>query len=71
MADDRARIGTETAMDTINRVLSEVGDDAELITICVMKKDSDEMFLYSNARSDPEMFGMLYSGLNWSQEAHD
>lgn len=65
MINERARIPEHSAMDCLNRVLSE-GDKIDRITIIIVHTDGDETQLYSNARSEAEMFGMLHMGLNFN-----
>lgn len=60
----RARRPEETCMDTINRALSELDNEPERIVIVLLNKDGDTGKLYSNARSEPEMNGMLWGALN-------
>ena len=47
-----------SAMDVINRVLSDVGD---IDRICIVCQDADgyQIHSYSNTRSTAEQFGML------------
>ena len=72
MSDDlRARRGEETCMDTINRALSELGDDADRIVIVAFEKDGDKGNIYSNARSEPEMFGMLHMALHMAKDVDE
>lgn len=69
MIDDlQARVASHSVMDCLNRVLSEAGAlDIERITIVVLNTEGDKTALYSNARSEAEMFGMLHMALNFSK----
>jgi hypothetical protein len=68
---DPARIETQTVTETLMRTLEDCGDDADRVTIVVLFKNGISMRLYSNARSEPEMNGMLQSGLELQQDSDD
>ena len=60
MAKEPARGSNLSITDTVMRALSDCGEKE--LTRCViiaMNDDGTERCLYSNARSEPEMFGMI------------
>ena len=63
-----ARIPEQSAMDVLDRVLGELGDDIDRVTILALNRDGRAMRLYSNARSEAEMFGMMHVGLNFTED---
>ena len=63
-SNNAARIAEHTAMDVIDRILSEGGDKLDRIVIVAVEEDGETCRLYSNARSEPEMHGLLWHGLN-------
>jgi hypothetical protein len=69
--EPQARIPEQTAMDVLDRVLRVQGDDLDRITIMAMRKGGRVMEMYSNARSEAEMFGMLHMGLCNSEDMSD
>jgi hypothetical protein len=68
---EAARQPEQTAMECLNRVLSEEGDNMDRIVIITMPKSGDESSMYSNVRSEAEMFGMLYMGLNMTEDVSE
>jgi hypothetical protein len=69
-----ARNASHTAMDTIDRVLREMcGDDSmvDRILILTIAADGDKSRMYSNARSEAELNGMLWNGLMAQTEADE
>jgi len=69
--DPRARIPEHTAMDVLDRVLRDQGDDIDRVTILTLNKEGRVINLYSNCRSEPEMYGMMYMGLEFSEDLDD
>ena len=63
--NDPARISEQTATDTMMRALSEFGDDVDRVVVVTLDKDGFQCGIYSNARSEPEMNGMLWEALNF------
>lgn len=67
MSEKRAaRNSEESVSDCLVRVLEEVSDsDLKIVTVIAMNASGSEARLFSNARSEAEMFGMLHGGLHW------
>ncbi len=62
---DPARQSDLSATDCVIRATEEFGDH-EITRVCIvaMNDDGTERRLYSNARSEPEMLGMLQMALD-------
>jgi hypothetical protein len=69
--EESARQPEQTAMECLNRVLSEQGDEMDRVVIITIPKNGDVASFYSNARSEAEMFGMLWMCLNLSRDVGD
>jgi hypothetical protein len=62
--DEAARNSSQTATDCVIRATEQFGEDSlEIVTLIAMNREGDLIQLYSNARSEPEMFGMLQAAL--------
>lgn len=49
-----------TPTDLLVDVMQDFGEqEIEIVTVIAMNKDGTHRYLYSNARSEPEMFGMI------------
>lgn len=49
-----------TPTDLLVDVMQDFGEqEIEIVTVIAMNKDGTRRYLYSNARSEPEMFGMI------------
>lgn len=50
-----------TPTDLLVDVMQDFGEqEIEIVTVIAMNKDGTHRYLYSNARSEPEMFGMIH-----------
>lgn len=56
-----ARNSDHTVTDCMMRAMTDFGDLVEKVVVITMDKDGSTVCLYSNAHSDPEMMGMMYS----------
>lgn len=54
-----ARISTETATDTMMRAMTYFEDEVDCVIVITLNNDGQSGGLYSNARSEPEMQGMI------------
>lgn len=55
-----ARREAMTPTDLLVDVMQDFGEqEIEIVTVIAMNKDGTHRYLYSNARSEPEMFGMI------------
>lgn len=55
-----ARNGSATITDTLVQAMEDVGDhDYTRCVVVAVNDDGTRRSLYSNARSEPEMFGMI------------
>lgn len=59
-----ARNSDHTVTDCMMRAMTDFGDLVEKVVVITMDKDGSTVCLYSNAHSDPEMMGMMYSALH-------
>lgn len=66
-----ARISEHTPMDVLDRVLRESGEDADRILVIVQATDGTHCTIFSNARSEAEMFGMAWRLLNHYEDISD
>ena len=66
---DPARNSALTITDTLVRAMEDVSEhDYTRVTIIAMNDDGTERSIYSNARSEPEMFGMVEMATeSWSE----
>lgn len=49
-----------TPTDLLVDAMQDFGEqEIEIVTVIAMNKDGTHRYLYSNARSEPEMFGMI------------
>jgi hypothetical protein len=67
-SDEAARKPEQSAMDCLNRVLSEEGDNLDRVVILTIPKDGDSSGLYSNCRSEAEMFGLLFMAMHMTED---
>jgi hypothetical protein len=60
LAKEPARNAALAITDTLVRAMEDVGE-REMVrcVILAMNEDGTERYIYSNARSEPEMFGMI------------
>ena len=67
-----ARIPEHSPMDVLDRVLREGGDDIDRVLIVTQDKDGIGAQIYSNARSEAEMFGMAWRMMShWEDISED
>jgi hypothetical protein len=67
-----ARISEHTPMDVLDRVLRETGDDLDRVLIIAQDRDGIGSQIFSNARSEAEMFGMAWRMMNhWEDISED
>jgi hypothetical protein len=60
LAKEPARNSALSITDTLVRVMEDAGDkDYTRCVVIAMNDDGTRRYLYSNARSEPEMFGMI------------
>lgn len=62
-----ARTPDITATDLMIRAMDGFGDGADRVVVIVLNDDGMTMRLFSNARSEAEMQGMIHCGLDWIQ----
>ncbi len=68
-AKEPARNSGATITDTLVRAMEDVGDkDFTRCVIIAMNDDGTRRYMYSNARSEPEMFGMIeMASATWTE----
>ncbi len=69
LAKEPARNSACTITDTLVRAMEDVGEhEFTRCVILAMNDDGTERSIYSNARSEPEMFGLIaMAGESWTE----
>jgi hypothetical protein len=72
-ANRPARRSSLSITDLMVEAMSNFGDkDFTRCVVIAMNDEGNRRYLYSNARSEPEMFGMIeMAGTDWSMEADE
>lgn len=73
LTSEPARDSSISITDLVMRALSDCGEkDFTRAVIIAMNDEGDRRYLYSNARSEPEMFGMIeMAGTEWSGDVSE
>ena len=73
LAKGPARESTLSITDTVMRAMTDFGDkDFTRCVIIAMNDDGTRRYLYSNARSEPEMFGMVaMAEAGWAEDVSE
>lgn len=68
-----ARNSALTITDTLVRAMEDAGEkDFTRCVVIAMNDDGTRRCLYSNARSEPEMFGIIeMATVNWTEDVED
>lgn len=67
-----ARIPEQSPMDVLDRVLSDSRIDVDRLLVIAQDKDGTLCTIYSNARSESEMFGLAWRMMNnWEDVSDD
>lgn len=65
MSNEFARIPEHTPNNVIERLLEDIAEgNVDRIVILSMDSNGDDIIMYSNARSEAEMQGMLHGALH-------